>query len=258
MVILDVAGEREAEKSMAMGTEGSKPLHNFTMPCLRWGNQRLLRCMKVNPAADRREDNSIGRRIQSFKKSPSPASPVFGGSGLRSEAWSDGDGGIEAVRAKLMVDLQAATDKMKVAILTEGLKESPPAPPAVDAAEGEAARPWNLRTRRAACKAPDGGGGGGAKSSRIEERKSNFSPLRSATKSPRLCEERERAKFSISISRREIEEDFWAMAGHRPHRRPKKRPKIVQKQLDSLFPGVWLTEVTADDYKVADSTDEKR
>ncbi|PSS13428.1 Interactor protein for cytohesin exchange factors like, partial [Actinidia chinensis var. chinensis] len=253
MVILDVGGDREAEKSMAMGTEGSKPLHNFTMPCLRWGNQRLLRCMKVNPAADRREDNSIGRRIQGFKKSPSPASTVFGGSGLRSEAWSDGDGGIEAVRAKLMVDLQAATDKMKVAILTEGLKESPPAPPAV--ANAEAARPWNLRTRRAACKAPDGGGG--AKSSRIEERKSNFSPLRSATKSPRLCEERERAKFSISLSRREIEEDFWAMAGHRPHRRPKKRPKIVQKQLDSLFPGVWLTEVTADDYKVADSTDEK-
>ncbi|PSR84944.1 Pecanex-like protein, partial [Actinidia chinensis var. chinensis] len=256
MVILGESGEREAENSMAIGTERSKPLHNFTMPCLRWGNQKLLRCMNVNPTADRTENNSIGCRIESFKKSPSPAVAGFGRSGLRSEAGSDGDGGIKAVGAKLMVDIQAAADKMNVAIPTEGLKESPPA---VAAAEGEAARPWNLRTRRATCKARDGGGGrgDGAKSLRIEERKLDFSPLRSESKSSRMCKERERAKFSISLSRREIAEDFWAMTGHRPHRRPKKRPKIVQKQLDSLFPGVWLTEVTADDYKVADSTDGK-
>ncbi|OMO63500.1 hypothetical protein COLO4_32388 [Corchorus olitorius] len=45
------------------------------------------------------------------------------------------------------------------------------------------------------------------------------------------------------------------MAGHRPPRRPKKRSRHVQKQLDSLFPGLWLTEVTADFYKVPESVE---
>ena len=41
-----------------------------------------------------------------------------------------------------------------------------------------------------------------------------------------------RAKFSVSLSREEVERDFLAVAGIRPPRRPKKRPRIVQKQLD--------------------------
>ncbi|KAL7001119.1 hypothetical protein U1Q18_002272 [Sarracenia purpurea var. burkii] len=308
---------------MAMGPERSKLLHNFKMPCLKWGNQRFLRCMKVNPngevisaaAADQRssalevERGLTGRRRESknerrgwiertagkrsFNKSPSPSeSPaVFvGGLGRKSKAGSDGDDGIEAVRAKLMFDLQAAADKMKDAILREGLEDEPAAAAVSATAEAaEVVRPWNLRTRRAACKAPKangmngpiGGGGdiggvsvngGVAKSTKVDERKSNFSSLRIESKSPRLRHDgtasaveaptggkRERPKFSVSLSRKEIEEDFRELTGHRPHRRPKKRPKIVQKELDSLFPGLWLTEVTFDAYKVLDAPDtEKR
>lgn len=298
MVILGKSGEREVDKLMAMGSERSKPLHNFTMPCLKWGSQRYLRCMKMNPngevcSADRRSSASevdkrlIGRRIgrtdrkESFQKSPSPAETEVGVFGRKSKAASDGDDGIEAVREKLMFDLQTAADKMKVAILREGLEDVPPPTAAASPSEADGARPWNLRTRRAACKAPTGingaigggGGGGGnvsggrgrggAKSSKVDERKPNFSPLWTENKSPGLVgdvtvpaaenlagEMSARAKFSVSLCRREIGDDFMVIAGHRPPRRPKKRPKIVQEQLDCLFPGLWLTEITADIYKV--------
>ncbi|KAJ0763741.1 hypothetical protein HanPI659440_Chr08g0284421 [Helianthus annuus] len=46
-----------------------------------------------------------------------------------------------------------------------------------------------------------------------------------------------------------------AMAGRRLPRKPKKRPRFVQKQLDTLFPGLWLSEITADLYKVPDEAD---
>lgn len=137
-----------------------------------------------------------------------------------------------------MFDLQAAADKMKVAIFKDGEEE-------------DSSRPWNLRTRRAACKAPSPSGGGG-KSLTIERRKPGTSPSRTDVSAPRRGEKKERAKFSVSLSRQEIEEDFMAMTGHRPARRPKKRAKNVQKQLDTLFPGLWLTEVTPDSYKVPD------
>ncbi|KAJ6429797.1 hypothetical protein OIU84_021240 [Salix udensis] len=113
-------------------------------------------------------------------------------------------------------------------------------------------RPWNLRTRR-------GGIGGCGDSVLGKASSNNCSPLRSdSAKSQRLRgdkrdrkeKEKERAKFSVSLSKKEIEEDFMAMLGQRPARRPKKRLRMVQKQMDTLFPGLWLTEVTVDTYKV--------
>lgn len=47
------------------------------------------------------------------------------------------------------------------------------------------------------------------------------------------CSERkEKRKFWIALSREEIEEDIFVMTGSRPARRPRKRPKNVQKQMD--------------------------
>jgi len=45
----------------------------------------------------------------------------------------------------------------------------------------------------------------------------------------------EKTKFSVSLSKEEVEHDFWAMLGTRPPRRPKKRPRIVQKNLDVII-----------------------
>ncbi|KAI3467071.1 hypothetical protein Pfo_023734 [Paulownia fortunei] len=178
---------------MAMGTERSKALHNFMMPWkLRWGNQRFLRCMKVNSngqisplhrfttnnsysSDQHHHNNSIrqprttrdrerGREKDSFseflhgshKVGPTPPPASDGG-----RRFSDDDDGIAAMREKVMFDLQTAADKMKDVIFKDGLKEgevsgSPPLPPPSVAASvgGEIYRPWNLRTRRAACRTP--------------------------------------------------------------------------------------------------------
>ena len=44
-----------------------------------------------------------------------------------------------------------------------------------------------------------------------------------------------RAKFSVALSKQEIEDDFVKMMGRRPPRKPKKRPRYVQRQLDVSF-----------------------
>lgn len=259
------------------------------------------------------------RRGSDFKKvglnfKPPPPLPPSSSAGvvatesrrrIRSTESGDGDG-IAAVREKLMFDLQTAADKMKDAILREGLEtevedyNQPSSAPATataalmatgsvaasasETAEG-AVRPWNLRTRRAAFKVPTGnglssggagtcnGGAGGSSPSKslkvdLSKPNSGASPSRvmeNNKASPRLrsggaavtaspsSEKKERAKFSVSLTRQEIEEDFLAMAGRRPPRRPQKRAKYIQKNLDTLFPGLWLTEITADMYKVPET-----
>lgn len=290
-----------------MGTERSKALHNFTMPCgLRWGNQRYLRCMKVNSNgqistlsrfhgndSDSSDYKHQQQRTTREKQRDSDRSHKMGvtravGSFSGGRRFKDDDNdGIAAVREKVISDLQAVADKMKDQIFKEGLEEGeifvspsppsprppPPPPPPPPRAAGRICRPCNSRTRRAACKAPLSGsvaGGfgrtGGAvdgatacgkniiKAMTVDVMKphSVLSPIRTPStgdnKSPRLRigvleaadspsgEKRERAKFSVTLLRREIEQDFMAMVGHRPPRRPKKRAKIVQKELDvSIF-----------------------
>lgn len=204
---------------MATGAEKSKPpLHNFSMGCLKWGNQKFLRCVKVDPeSGGNGSPAAVGRRY----------SPP--GLNKLSRVDSDRGDGFEAMRAKLMLDFQTAVDKVKVSLEGEG---------AAKEESVKVTRPWNLRTRRAACKAPNGGGGG--KGLKIEGKRSGFFPPRTENKSPRLRgdgaaaspEKRERRKLTVALSRREIEEDYYAILGERPPRRPKKRPKIVQKDLD--------------------------
>ncbi|GER46478.1 hypothetical protein STAS_23513 [Striga asiatica] len=58
----------------------------------------------------------------------------------------------------------------------------------------------------------------------------------------------------ISLTKEEIEEDIFSFTGSKPARRPKKRAKNVQRQVDTLFPGAWLMSITADSYKVVRCT----
>ncbi|CAL0316418.1 unnamed protein product [Lupinus luteus] len=244
---------------MAMGPERSKSLHNFMLPCLKWGNQRHLRCMKV-PTDNASNGGDHPSPAPSRKRELKPVTVA------KPRIHVDDDEGIDAVREKLMLDLKTEAHRMKDAILGKGVaEENGHGGVAVAAAAEElvasvGVRPWNLRTRRSAC--PE-------KGLKIEERKTNFSsssPLRTnnnnnnvggvVMKSPKLRgspEKLEKVKFSVPLSRKEIEDDFMKLLGHRPPRRPKKRARIVQKQLDTLFPGLWLSEVTADSYKVPEA-----
>lgn len=63
-------------------------------------------------------------------------------------------------------------------------------------------------------------------------------------------EKEKKVRFSIPLTKVEIEEDIYSLTGSKPARRPKKRAKHVQKQLDCLFPGMWLDSITPDCYKV--------
>ncbi|MCD7463039.1 hypothetical protein HAX54_049840 [Datura stramonium] len=249
---------------MAMGPERSKPLHNFTLPCgLKWGNQKFLRCVKVDSDG---EMSSYNRRSELMGRRRQPEVVDRHRPKFRSVNGDSGEG-IEAVREKLMFDLQTEADKMKDAILREGLEAPSPAPATTNAtvatsdAPVDLSRSWNLRTRRAACNEPNGFVAGGSKETNglppLRTENNKFSRFRSdfaggAAAAGASCsgEKRQRVKYSVPLSRREIEEDFMAIVGHRPPRRPKKRAKLVQKNLDTLFPGLWLTEITADLYKV--------
>ncbi|XP_021298908.1 uncharacterized protein LOC110427684 [Herrania umbratica] len=303
------SGERE----MAMGPERSKPLHNFNLPCLKWGNQRYLRCMKLDDASTATDSSSAAvdhhhrqhhRHVFQRRRSPpSKFESMIVGATRRRESESSPSNdqnndngrerrlriskgeaaeGIEAVREKIMKDLKTAADKIKDEIFRDEVSDDDD----VDDDEDEfeepkrkvkekekikekereespavavEARPWNLRTRRAACKAPiDGGGTNNNYNSPMKNEVINSprardrgSSVASAAAAVATAEKKSpRPKFSVSLSKKEIEEDFMVMAGHRPLRRPKKRPRYVQNQLDSLFPGLWLTEVTVGSYKV--------
>ncbi|KAL2472089.1 Protein of unknown function (DUF1639) [Abeliophyllum distichum] len=144
------------------------------------------------------------------------------------------------------------------------IPKSPPQNGVVCAEEEEnwGGKPWYLRPRKevkaAAVK----------KETTVEN--SRINSTTSAVKSNRLrgwaeggqqsgglgmgfgVERKEKMKIWISLSREEIEEDVYALTGSKPARRPKKRSKNTQKQLDGVFPGLYLVGLTADSYRVHD------
>ncbi|KAJ0718092.1 hypothetical protein HanLR1_Chr08g0266811 [Helianthus annuus] len=248
-------GGEERDTSEKEDMERLKPLHNFDLPYLKWGNQKHLRCMKIDSLIDRNQSPERGgggggdfgggavigtrRRDSEFEKRKRfrSSDDIHKVSSSLARINVAGDGEISATREKLMIDFHKQVGEIKDAILRDGLVDAT----ATMSFNSPADRPWNLRTRRAPTNGVNGNG---------EVLKPNFSPVTNCD-----GEKRERTKFSISLSRRELEEDFMAMAGRRLPRKPKKRPRFVQKQLDTLFPGLWLSEITADLYKVPDEAE---
>lgn len=149
------------------GRERPKTHQSFTLPDLKWGVQRSLRCMKVR-SEERIEE--YGEKIMSDLKMK------------------------DSIFKERVVDYE---EKM---METETETEREASPPGVAATE---VKPWNLRKRRAACKAP-------------------------VTESGNC----EGAKFMSTLSKKEMEDDYMTMMGRRPPRRPKKRPRTLQKQID--------------------------
>ena len=219
-----------------MEPERSKPpLHNFSLPCLKWGTQRLLRCVNTN--------------------NPSPPNP--NSSKLDSTQHHSNLKNHEPINdvRQRMGDLKVAAEKLQVSIFenNEGGADAIVNGVVVVGGGGGggncAIRPWNLRTRRAACKAPP-------PSPRMpvmpKDEGIRFFDVGGSSPKKKMVMVNEKVKFSVSLSKEEVEQDFWAFVGSRPPRRPRKRPRIVQRQLNTLLPGMWLAEVTAESYKVSE------
>lgn len=234
------------------------PLHNFPLSFLKWGsknhtntNHRYRRPVSAEPeptASDDHNDsepdrphhtNRVGSRTARHRFSLTscseklPKLPQQQNSERESED-SEGDG-------------KAAT---------------------AGAEEAEVQKPWNLRPRRAPAsaamtfKANNTGANcelhepEGPNPKQSEQPAPKSMRLRGLAEGPSM-EKKEKRKFWIALSKDEIEEDIFVMTGSRPARRPKKRPKNVQKQLDNVFPGLWLVGFSADAYRGADSPTKK-
>ncbi|KAG9450606.1 hypothetical protein H6P81_010571 [Aristolochia fimbriata] len=239
---------------MAAVTRRPHPLHNFSLPSLKWGNQRNLRCVKGKTYGDkssaplRSSSSSSDSEDSSTRASPplslSPSSPLVK-SGISAEA----DHGIKKVRQKLLAHLDAVVAPAK----DRGSPE----------AEGDG-KAWDSKKRRAPapCSAPievrgrvSGADDGAVKSdaplSSLSRPKSLR--LRGLAPTPVMEEKKmEMPTLSIPLTKQEIEEDFLAMTGLKPPRRPKKRPRAIQKKLNETFPGLWLCDITPDSYKIPD------
>jgi len=188
-----------------MAAERSKPLHNFSLPCLKWGNQRFLRCIKVPPTS---QPSSFHLRSSSEPHHQSYPKPNI-----------DNNEALNPTRNPKPTSNAHKPTKSKNPRFTVS-----------EEGEDRNSGPWNLRTRSAACTA------------QREERKiesSSSSPKKGDCAVAVKAKTNEKVKFAVSLLKEEVEEDFLNMVGARPPRRPKKRPRMVQRQLDvrrwSLF-----------------------
>lgn len=57
-------------------------------------------------------------------------------------------------------------------------------------------------------------------------------------------------KFTIGLTNKEKEADFLVIKGTKLPQRPKKRAKFVQRTLNLISPGMWLSDLTIERYEV--------
>ncbi|EEF29672.1 conserved hypothetical protein [Ricinus communis] len=65
-------------------------------------------------------------------------------------------------------------------------------------------------------------------------------------------------RILIALSRKEKEDDFFAMKGTKLPQRPKKRAKNIDKTLQYCFPGMWLSDLTKSRYEVREKKSVKK
>lgn len=213
---------------MAAPPVKSQPLHNFSLPHLKWAHKNSSSAAAGSTSHHhrfRRRDSADQHR----RGQPDPE--------------SDPENPPENPKHQLLLATSPRDDSVSLAAVEEN---------------GEA-KPWKLRPRKEVTKA--------ASSSKKETAAANNDGKNhcnnNCLKSQRLrgiaaeggqqnggVERNVKRKVWISLSREEIEEDVYALTGGKPARRPKKWPKNVQKQLDNVFPGLYLVGVAADSYRV--------
>ncbi|KNA23342.1 hypothetical protein SOVF_025670 [Spinacia oleracea] len=233
------------------------PLHNFPLTFLKWGSKKDHRCRRspydtpspppppppdAEPSHSKGSRSSRNRRNNNHNQNHPPTPPPLLPTTTTTTAPDDDD------------EERDCGKKREVA--EEG-----------DGGEDGSEKGWNLRPRRAAAMKGtsstttntnynihtptmvDGAGDNLPKSMRL---RGSETQVYGGTYGGGGSERRETKRFWISLSRDEIEEDIYSMTHSKPSRRPKKRPKNVQKQVDNVFPGLWMVGFSPESYRGID------
>lgn len=155
-------------------------------------------------------------------------------------------------------DTKRKVDEENEGVLLERGDNAGKSPDVAAAADGDV-KPWNLRPRRLVINTVDGNGAvAGVNSAKSGWLLRGVASAVSAAAEEEKMKEKEKEedqmkkkrRLWISLSKEEIEEDVYAFTGSRPARRPKKRNRTAQKQVDNVFPGLYLVGISADSYRV--------
>ncbi|KAE8721117.1 putative Mitochondrial transcription termination factor family protein [Hibiscus syriacus] len=259
----------------------SQPLHNFQLHGPKWAmnhtnNQRLRKLTDSAQRSPHRcetdSDSDVIRKKNTVRDAP-PCNGASSGSSLDHKIGKSGkkvingsgvsftsgkeiidDSGVSVIpmegRSKIYIRLRTKSQKSVVEVPETGNQSL-----SVEEVEEFVPKTWNLRPRKAITKPQNQNLGGHKIVASAHENKAQrpeSSRARNASE-PKAAEKKaKKQKFSISLTREEVDDDIFAMTGSKAFREPKKRPKNVQKQLDCLFPGMWLDLVRPDCYKVPD------
>ncbi|XP_031116028.1 uncharacterized protein LOC116019822 [Ipomoea triloba] len=217
--------------TMATAPERPQPLHNFFLSQLRWGhnstaNHRFRR-RDSHPHPNRHRSVSDGGSDSDL---PPPGSqPRFSPSPCSAE------------KERPPTPREPESERNGVVVIPE---------------EGET-RTWNLRPRKASLTAS-------LRSGEMAEAEKSHNHMPKSQRLRGIVEgvgqgqgghqwlEKKR-KLWISLSKEEIEEDVYSLTGSRPARRPKKRPRNVQKLVNNVLPGLYLAGLSVDSYRAHES-----
>lgn len=220
----------------------SQQLHNFSLPQLKWKKNHLHRRRRATESPPHHNRSSSTQKESPIRDSKSELDAEKSEKDSKSKIYirirkSGKIAASESISNDNENHDQLPRDTEK-GILVENCENE----------EVEEPKTWNLRPRKAVKKAMNVDNKGTMK---IQE---NRTRIRTDVIDNNSVErnEKKKQKFSINLSREEVENDFLILTGSKPSRKPKKRAKILQKQLDNVFPGMWLSSVSPDCYKVPD------
>lgn len=232
---------------MATAPAKSQPLHNFSLPSfLRWGGGSNSHHHRFRRSAPPRESPVAETGSDRNESDPDSRHPRVGS--RQSYRFLSGSTSLADLEKPHVQSPDVKEENLSISSKNDEIlaKNNENEREGADEAEAEqlgaeaTQRPWNLRPRRVnpSPKVREFSGAVSAVShSPGENQQPKTMRQRGFTDTSPTAggERKEKRRLWIALSKEEIEEDIFIMTGSRPARRPKKRAKHVQKQLD-----VWL------------------
>ncbi|XVF22800.1 hypothetical protein REPUB_Repub12eG0202100 [Reevesia pubescens] len=282
MVFHSISGKtRNSSTKTVMASSStlkSQPLHNFQLHDLKWAmnnnhtndnhHHRLRKLSDSSHNSPERGDKTDSDSDNTRKGNQVFEAPLKNG-GASSGSSHDHKKSVKKViingsdnsdkkatpsdgRSKIYIRLRTKNQKPVNEVVDVGDQNLN-----VEDVEELVPKTWNLRPRKPISKPHNHNGGVPKTIGALAHENKTDRPesIRSRNvNEPKAAEKKEKKqKFSISLTREEIDDDIYAMTGSKASRRPKKRAKNVQKQLDCVFPGMWLASITPDCYRVSEA-----